>query len=122
MGPTVDDLIAFLRDRLDEDEQLARRWLVNVGTGAINVTPAELPWERIYVKRDLDGLAEHIARHDPKRVLADVDAKRQIIDEHYPIDPCDAHDANLSTIPCDTLRLLALPYADHPDYREEWRP
>lgn len=21
-----------------------------------------------------------------------------------------------------TLRTLALPYADHPDYREEWRP
>jgi hypothetical protein len=24
--------------------------------------------------------------------------------------------------PCDTLKLLALPYADHPDYRDEWRP
>jgi hypothetical protein len=24
--------------------------------------------------------------------------------------------------PCQTLRLLALPYADHPDYDEEWRP
>ena len=22
----------------------------------------------------------------------------------------------------DTLRTLALPYADHPDYDEEWRP
>jgi hypothetical protein len=24
--------------------------------------------------------------------------------------------------PCPTLRLLSLPYADHPDYREAWRP
>ena len=24
--------------------------------------------------------------------------------------------------PCRTLRLLALPYASHPDYRKEWRP
>jgi hypothetical protein len=24
--------------------------------------------------------------------------------------------------PCLTLRLLALPYADHADYRQEWRP
>jgi hypothetical protein len=24
--------------------------------------------------------------------------------------------------PCRTLRALALPYADHPDYRPEWRP
>lgn len=23
---------------------------------------------------------------------------------------------------CETLRALAQPYADHPDYREEWRP
>jgi hypothetical protein len=25
-------------------------------------------------------------------------------------------------MPCWTARLLALPYASHPDYREEWRP
>jgi hypothetical protein len=24
--------------------------------------------------------------------------------------------------PCNTLRLLALRYADHPDYREKWTP
>ncbi|WP_035851399.1 DUF6221 family protein [Kitasatospora azatica] len=24
--------------------------------------------------------------------------------------------------PCPTLRLLALPYRDHPDYRSEWEP
>jgi len=24
--------------------------------------------------------------------------------------------------PCSTLRLLALPYADHPDYVDSWRP
>ncbi len=24
--------------------------------------------------------------------------------------------------PCVTLRLLALPYAGHPDYQPEWRP
>jgi Family of unknown function (DUF6221) len=24
--------------------------------------------------------------------------------------------------PCPTLRYLALPYADHSDYRDEWRP
>ncbi|MEU5023581.1 DUF6221 family protein [Streptomyces milbemycinicus] len=24
--------------------------------------------------------------------------------------------------PITALRLLALPYADHPDYRDEWRP
>jgi hypothetical protein len=28
----------------------------------------------------------------------------------------------LYTPPCETVRVLALPYSDHPDYHEEWRP
>ena len=30
--------------------------------------------------------------------------------------------AEMRPYPCRTLRLLALPYAGHPDYREEWKP
>lgn len=30
--------------------------------------------------------------------------------------------AEMAPYPCRTLRLLALPYAGHPEYREEWRP
>ncbi len=44
----------------------------------------------------------------PARVLADCEAKRRI-----------AHRPNC---PPWVLRYLALPYTDHPDYREEWRP
>jgi hypothetical protein len=63
------------------------------------------------------------------RRAADVAAKRQIIDEHQNdqgrcavcADP-PQYDATWHPYPCTTLRLLALPYADHPDYREEWRP
>lgn len=81
----------------------------------------------------------------PNRVLAECDAKRRIVAEHRLItdrarlvkvwmDPtpgvaCErcANDplgsGPLEDIgPCDTLLFLALPYADHPDYREEWRP
>lgn len=59
---------------------------------------------------------------DSARVLAEVDAKRRIIDIHGSgADPCDAHDASMRTIPCDTLLLLTLPYAEHPDYQAEWR-
>jgi len=86
----------------------------------------------------------------PSRVRADLDAKRQIIELHSP-EPshyvngrfifdepgtpqceycaslchsrsglsCDDPDA---PYPCDTVRLLALPYADRPGYRDEWRP
>lgn len=56
--------------------------------------------------------AVHIARHDPARILAECEAKRAIV----------AYDhVDLATY-IDMTRLLALPYADHPDYREEWRP
>ncbi len=125
----MDDLVAFLAARLDEDEQAAQSAvdeLANWGG----------PWLAIaddIAKRahfDADEIGEHIARWDPARVLAEVEAKRRIIDEHEPLQNgcCDTccedgpyGDSNQAW-PCRTVRLLALPYADHPDYREEWRP
>jgi hypothetical protein len=79
-------------------------------------------------------LAAHIAAHDPARVLREIDAKRRLVECHEPWTA-----SNGDTIcgrcgrehidgrpgghfPCQTLRLLALPYADRPGYREEWRP
>lgn len=71
---------------------------------------------------------------NPGRVLAECDAKRRIVEHHARVaDPegddladlcavCDANGPEAQGWPCDTLRLLALPYADHPEYREEWRP
>jgi hypothetical protein len=35
---------------------------------------------------------------------------------------CGSVDDSPVEWPCDTVLALALPYADHPDYREEWRP
>jgi len=70
--------------------------------------------------------ARHIARHDPARVLADCEAKRRIVGLHerrpdWPdCQECGDRD-DIKPWPCSTLRLLALPYADHPDYRPEWR-
>ncbi len=54
-----DDIIAFIKARLDEDEAAAKAWL-----------PFGNP----------DAAArEHIARQDPGRVLREVEAKREII-------------------------------------------
>lgn len=82
------------------------------------------------------GVAEHVARHAPEAVLADCAARwrlvlacrelrpevafvgrRQTGMADFPVPPVDAH--QLAAL---TLALLALPYADHPDYRPEWRP
>jgi hypothetical protein len=70
----------------------------------------------------------HVYRWTPKRVLAELDAKRQILDVHQPDDVLDqphcitCGDWPTVPWPCRTVRLLALPYADKPGYREEWRP
>jgi hypothetical protein len=81
--------------------------------------------------------AEFIARHDPARVLREIDVKRQILRQAFEhaatIDGewgC-CHDADeIEAGHCEEqrpndlrlLRLLALPYAGRPGYREEWAP
>lgn len=55
--------------------------------------------------------ANHIARWNPARVLAECEAKRLRLALHK---GCDAS--------CYVLRVEALPYADHAAWREEWRP
>jgi hypothetical protein len=92
--------------------------------------------ERIWVKRDLRGeTAQHIARWDPARVLAESETKREIVALHEPVPVTrdhtgcrvSRHDVDRDHVnpgdgPCATLRLLALAFADHSDYRDEWRP
>jgi hypothetical protein len=55
--------------------------------------------------------------HQTARVLAECEAKRQIVEACAEVLAYDAE-----ALPQDVLRFLALPYADHPDYREEWKP
>lgn len=125
----MDDLIAFLRARLDEDQAAIRTW-------------AAACWH-LEACEDTGGYLE---RFDEERMLAEVGAKRKLLDEHQPvavtywhvpmcatcIDPAaDPIDDPLGSggpwtpnaeYPCRTVRLLAAPYADHDGYREEWRP
>lgn len=94
-------LVEFLRARLDHD-----KW--------VTYNPALMPVAG-------PGLSDLV-----KRAWAEVEAKRRILKAHaeHP-DPYIAgfcRTCGRTDGPCDTLRLLALPYADHPDYREEWRP
>jgi hypothetical protein len=148
-------VVEFLRARLDEDEQAARGatpgpWSYNPGKMWLDGKAFET-FDRSqgeeYVAHGgpspftgcvaATGPASHsqsmadaafIARHDPARVLAEVEAKRRIVEEHamgtiYAFvregPYCTADD---QVYPCRTLRLLALPHAAHPDYDEAWRP
>jgi hypothetical protein len=149
----TNDLAAFLRARLEDDEQAAKdaggkpwAWEQHYGDmcndptceyGELATDDTVLMNVHAYdVTTEWQG-AVHIARHDPARVLADVEAKRQIIEQHEPAtvsylpsrergcvtcSTAQTWDAQANEANCQTLRLLALPYADHPEYRDEWRP
>jgi hypothetical protein len=101
----MDDLLRFLHAHLDEDARAAKL----------------------------------MAEFYPARILAEVDAKRQLLKLHrnesgycavcaHPEDFDEDADGNREWIrtaivwPCPTVRLLTLPYADHPEYRPEWSP
>lgn len=125
-----DDLIAFLRARLDDDEQIAQ---ATMWDGSDNIpgwylsasATVETGGDTFYAGDRT--VANHIERHDPARVLREVEAKRRILDEYT--DALRILDGFRETgweegrrealeMAC---RVLALPYADHHDFRGEWR-
>ncbi len=80
----------------------------DVGVWSVGRSPSE---GRTDVALNLtDERARHIAHWDPARVLVECGTKRRLLEECGTVGPVWP------------LRLLALPYADHPDYRQEWRP
>ena len=137
------DLVGFLSARLDEDEALARQaaqvagpdwtWRTEVPEGC------DYPTDYITNLRGtllldtmggIEGDAPHVARHDPARVLREVEAKRRIIaacaetlqgeESHdYVTDGGSGEEYELARF---TLRQLAAAWSDHPDCRPEWRP
>lgn len=130
----MDDLTTFLRARLDEDAQVASTaspgpWKANGEHDEVLAVDGETVADGFALSgRQLRATVDHIARHDPPRVLREVEAKRRLVDWHTkdhdllessrPTIGCRCYDG----WPCTTLRLLALPYADHPDYRGGWKP
>ncbi|MER6350694.1 DUF6221 family protein [Streptomyces sp. NPDC001634] len=140
------DLMQFLRSRLDEDERRARLmeqhypspwemsdrgWMAHVvANGPVFREVVRLEqWHGQPEGIWLGEVIQHAARHDPGRVLREIDTKRRLLKVHerLPVgefcSTCDAP-SGIPGMPygCVTLRLLALPYADHHDYCEEWRP
>ncbi|QYN26699.1 DUF6221 family protein [Amycolatopsis sp. DSM 110486] len=140
----MDDLIVFLRARLDEDTAHASRLFV------LKRNLSER-WSELVIENE--ALRELAAFGS--LLFAEVAAKRRIIELHpiggslrapvtdnkvYVCDTCGPNEWPMvkdatgkwdyvpeppnggDFYPCETLRLLALPYSGHPDYREEWRP
>lgn len=116
----VDDLIAFLRARLDEREDRAHAW-ERLEQPRIDHDPGECD-DCDRARRRIANAIEHSDFDEPEFVLAEVDAKRRIIEMEPPDHFDDPRWNGFTEGHEQMLRLLALPYADHPDYRAEWRP
>lgn len=150
------DLVTWLREQLDEDEEAAKRVRQPYRLYACDHGHVEEPVlndETGEYQQWADG-EDRLPNHhntwslvyDPARVLAEVAAKRAILELHdgehdcrelktgvYPHDwPSAAPWGSAGEAwrhassehfegPCPTLRLLAQPYADRPGFREEWR-
>jgi hypothetical protein len=112
----------FLLARIAEDEETAR----TRGDGPVHFPGCSLHDNSTEPFRcDCAG---------PDRALAECEAKRRIVvrDGWAAMHPCtrpghtactllweEHHDATLAM---ETLQIVTTPYADHPDYRDEWRP
>jgi hypothetical protein len=126
----------FLTARLDEDEAGA------MSTFSVYVRPADggkgvlidhdtnpvLPGALRGIAMEGDWTELTYSHHpSPARVLAEVEAKRRIVAEYaneqwvmeqgHRTEWTEGGQAARETV----LRLLAQPYADHPDYDEAWR-
>ncbi|MFE6500757.1 DUF6221 family protein [Kitasatospora sp. NPDC057738] len=117
------DLLQFLAARLDEDTAKAVPNLATRGLG----DEGTYPDYRALSTSDTDAADAYLRTFNPRRILAEVDAKRRIIAEHpwrrEPDWPSGRQCRQCATeYPCTTLRLLVLPYAGHCDYRPEWAP
>src|SRR5690554_5666985 len=129
----MDGLVEFLRAQLDEDERVAR------------AADGESYW-----LDEGDATGDFLHHHDPARVLAEVAAKRRILELHesWPVlvetppefttDTADLRSVSVSMSrrimwltqqeyrarfgveppPAPIVRLLALPYADRPGFRD----
>ncbi|WP_107427538.1 DUF6221 family protein [Streptomyces glaucescens] len=138
----MEDLVQFLHDRLDDDATFMQAAIRLRESGAIVSSPQATEGAFALmdiVQNDPDTVQALSvftrtgarAPGEAERVLAEVDAKRDLLELHRQLEDseemldfcatCDAT-GKYPEYPCRTLRLLALPYADHPDYNEAWRP
>lgn len=120
------DLATWLMEQIAEDELAAQALLEQPAFAEFRMDHRPI---------------QHAIREDPDPTgavrfrLAECDAKRRIVDLHTPegryrdCPTCTERDYRAYRYDddeqlwwCDTLKVLALPYADRPGYREEWRP
>lgn len=145
MTVDTDALVAWLREQLDQEARLATEASGEDGENAVWTAEDEDGYLRMgdfgwYVagagvetsdSEEGKAIARHIARWDPARVLAEVEAKRARIDllaetaakcppDDWP-DEGGMEWAPLADYARHLLRLEAQPLAGRPGFKPEWR-
>lgn len=127
-------IVEFINARLDEAESAARAELeLQERLFPAGECTVEYAWSRLTRHTSGgSGSAFVPGAPSPAWVIADVNAKRGILDLHSALDARRAafseHDLGTSHTEAGlesydhVLRHLAAVNSDHPDYREEWRP
>lgn len=114
----MDDLIAFLSARVEEDR--ASEWPHRPNCQMLKRPPTGFPFDNYSCNCDA-----------ATRWLLEIEAKRAIVDAHRPgpafgfggpppVGHCRA--CRQAQFPCYTMRQLASVYAGHARYRMEWKP
>lgn len=128
----TNELMAFLKARLDEEADLAQRCDGAGFSAKWTAHGAAVD----FGQGDLTGfhtvIAQHVALQDPVRVLREVEAKQRVLNRHTlspaegdperPWDDRDDCQFDGDLWPCDDLLDLALPYQEHPDFPERYKP
>ena len=129
----MSDLVAFLSARLDEDEAAANAAASVAGPGWKYETywPEDEGTTRTCVRSETDAfladlydapdypdLAAHIARHDPARVLREVEAGRKIL-AMYRDAVAEAGSVTVEWL-LAVVETKAAVYREHPDYDPAW--
>jgi hypothetical protein len=122
------DLIEFLGARLDEDEAVAREaeglhWCTTKAyLGSVDVDDADRN-RSVIMDREGGSMSEetgaHVARWDPARVLAEVEAKRRVI-ELLDVSQDPAMPAEAWILVTRIAEAMACAWADHPDSDPAW--
>jgi len=138
-------LSEFLLARIAEDEARARAafgitFVGETPTGDWHALEHEYEGIAVYHWRErtpaspnpcveTTAVTSHITAWSPYRVLAECEAKRQVLtfaDEVRAVASLAENGAAGASVVVrggtPILKALALPYANHPDYRPEWKP
>lgn len=130
----MDDLIAFLAARVGARQALIMQ-AVNKAKGGEAMNRGET---KVAVEQRVRGLVD-LELDVVNQMINEIEATRRILLAHrttvsekvpgfplygseYWCETCHVPADEAGSNWCLTLRLLALPYADHSDYSERWRP